>query len=141
MKKVVILLALLSTAIAQQPTPTPNPGFWKKWWDDLNKPTLKRVSDEAFISWLVGKRIVTSKGLIFDDYWTIKKGEISAFKFINVTQNPSDQIYTATVSFRATATGRGVEVKGALIRYKEGDNVTLAKFVDFVPVKVAVIGN
>jgi hypothetical protein len=105
-----------------------------------NPSALPRPSDAGFIDWLNGQRVTYAKGVIFDDVWRIDPGEVSDFKVIRIANNP-DRIYTATVSFRATAKGRGIQVNEGAIRYKNANQDSKLEFVDFVPVSVARIGN
>jgi hypothetical protein len=106
-----------------------------------NPEGLPRPSDAGFIDWLNGQRVTSAKGVIFDDVWRIDPGEVSDFKVVRITNNPADHIYTATVSFRATAKGRGIQVSEGAIRYKNASEPGKLQFVDFVPVSVARIGN
>ena len=106
-----------------------------------NPEGLPRLSDAGFIAWLDGQRVTSAKGVIFDDVWRIESGEVSDFKVIRITNNPADRIYTATVSFRATAKGKGIQVGEAAIRYKDATESGKAQFVDFVPISVSQIGN
>lgn len=94
-----------------------------------------------FTKWLVGNVITVEKGIIWDDRWTIEPGEVSDLRILKLSQNPTDNIYTATVSFRATARGRGIQVNEAVIRYRDGAEPGQLTFVEFVPIAVAKIGD
>lgn len=105
-------------------------------------PELPRLSDVDFMNWLVGQIIVTEKNTFFPDRrWKIGKGEISAFKVIKITENPADKIYSATLSFRATVNGSGIEVKECLLRYRKQAESNKLEFVEFVPISFSRIGN
>jgi len=106
-----------------------------------NPEGLPRPTDAGFIDWLNGQRVTSAQGVIFDDVWRIDPGEVSDFKVIRITNNPADRIYTATVSFRATAKGSGIEVSEGSIRYKDANEKGKIQFVDFVPITVKRIGN
>lgn len=116
--------------------------------DPANPRSLRRPPDAGFIDWLNGEKITYERGVILDSVWRIEPGEVSDFKVVRITENPADGIYTATVSFRATAGGRGIQVSEGVIRYKydlapkNASGALLAlQFVDFVPVSVVRIGN
>ena len=109
--------------------------------DFLSTNTLPRCSDEGFLDWLNGKEITLEKGFLFNSTWQLEKGEISDFKVLRVTENSVDKIYTATVSFKATAKGSGVNVSEAMIRYRQAPDKDKLKFVDFTPVTAFRIGN
>jgi hypothetical protein len=104
-------------------------------------PEPPRPEDAGFIDWLIGKDITVEKGMVFDSWWHVEPGEISDFKVIGISESLPDRTYTATVSFRATARGRGIQVREGLIRYKNADTPGKLKFVEFVPVSVSRIGN
>ena len=110
-----------------------------------NPHNLPLPSDAGLIDWLKGQKVTTAKGVIFDDVWTIESGEVSDFRVISVTKNPSDKIYTVTVSFRAIGKGRGIHVREGVIRYKDvnrsGVNEGKLHFIDFTPVSFVRIGN
>jgi hypothetical protein len=109
--------------------------------DPANPPSIPRPTDAGFIDWLNGEKITYERGVILDSVWRIDPGEVSDFKVIRITNNPADGIYTAAVSFRATAKGRGIQVSEGVIRYKNASQPGKLQFVDFVPVSVARIGN
>lgn len=104
-------------------------------------PALPRPADDGFIDWLTGKVITTKKRWLIDEWWKVQKGEVSDFQVLKIAENPADKIYTATVSFRATAKGRGIQVTEAMIRYKPATEPGTLQFVEFVPVTFSRIGN
>lgn len=106
-----------------------------------NPHNLPRPSDAAFIGWLHGQTVTYEKGVIFDSKWVIEEKEVSDFKVITITENSAKQIYSATVAFRATAHGKGIEVNEALLRYRPIEKTDKLQFVDLVPLKVSRIGN
>ncbi len=107
---------------------------------------VPRASNEDFMAWLVGQSVTVEKGIIFDDRWRIEKGQITDFKLIKVANNKADKIYTATIAFRASANGRGIQVNEAMLRYRnaiDANNLVSEdklQFVDFVPISVSRIG-
>ena len=105
-----------------------------------NPHGLPRPYDAAFINWLNGEKVLVDKGVFINDWWIIAPGEVSDFKVIRITNNPSDKIYTATVSFRAIVGGRGIHVREGFIRYKDVNDNKL-HFIDFTPVSFVRIGN
>jgi hypothetical protein len=107
----------------------------------VNPPSIPRPSDAGFIKWLNGEKITAERGLILDSVWRIEPGQVSDFNVKSITENPADGIYTATVSFRATAKGSGIQVGEGVIRYKDAKEPGKLQFVDFVPVSVSRIGN
>lgn len=106
---------------------------------DWGKVRYPYPSNEGLAQWLVGWRVVYVKGLIFDDYWTIEKGEISDLKVLAVSKDEQSGIISATISFNATAQGRGVKVDNAILRYRESK--THLTLVDRVLVSYYRIGN
>lgn len=109
-------------------------------WDSMLK--TPQPSEATFIAWLNGQRVVTKKGLITDDVWTIEKDEVSGFKVLRITTNTADMIYSAVVSFTATKNSSGIQVSEAIIRYKPvAPDSKYLQFVDFVPVSFTRIGN
>lgn len=107
-----------------------------------NPHGLPRPDDAGLISWLSGQKVLVDKGVFIDDWWVIAPGEVSDFKVIRITNNPSDKIYTATVSFRAIDGGRGIHVREGFIRYKETmDDNKKGEFIDFTPASFVRIGN
>jgi len=98
-----------------------------------------RPSDAGFVDWLTGAVVVTKKGMFFDDKWRIEKGEVNSFKVLNVEKDSTNNIYTATVSFRAKGSTSAIVVDKALIRYRDIPNSDKLQFVEFVPGNVGLI--
>ena len=101
---------------------------------------IPRPSDARLVGWLNGQKVVYSKGIFSHSYWTIETGEVSNFAVLKITKDPNSGVIAASVRFRATAGGRGIEVKEAIIRYKKVGNDELL-FVEFVPISFSRIGN
>ena len=99
-----------------------------------------RPTNAGFIEWLVGQRVTSAPGIIFNDVWLIEGGELSEFQVHKITTNPAIQTYAATVSFRATASGKGIQVSEAVIRYKHAEKLGKLQFVEFIVVAVSKIG-
>ena len=110
-----------------------------------NPDNLPRPDDTGFINWLKGQKVLVDKGVFINNWWIIESGEVSDFRVIKITNNPSDKIYTATLSFRAIGGGRGIHVREGFIRYKDvndkGVNDGKLHFIDFTPVSFVRIGN
>jgi hypothetical protein len=102
-----------------------------------------RPADAGFIKWieLFGSKIVLKKGIVFDDKWEIKPGQISEFYVHRLTENAEEHSYTATVSFLATSYGQGIRVSEAKIRYRDASEPNTLEFVEFIPISVKPIGN
>ena len=107
----------------------------------ISTQTLPRPRDEGFIEWMQGKKVKYDTVLLFDSYWTIEKGEVSNFRVLRITENQAEKIYSATISFKATAKGTGIDVSEAIIRYKDSLQDNKLTFMDFIPVKFSKIGN
>jgi hypothetical protein len=102
---------------------------------------IPRPNDAGFIRWLIGVEVATEVKPFGRIRGIIRKGQVSDFQVIRITKNPADNVCCATVSFNATAHGRGVRVGEAMIRYKSSMEDGKLQFVDFTPVSVSYIGN
>lgn len=108
---------------------------------DSEKVRYPCPSDEGLAHWLIGWDVLYAKGLIFDDYWTIEKGEISDLKVLTVSKDEQTGIISATISFNATAQGQGIKVDNAILRYRESKAKDYLTLVDRVLVSCYRIGN
>lgn len=108
--------------------------------DSINPKKLPRLDDSGFIEFLTGSQVLVEKGIIFDDTWTIRKGEVSAFVVNLITENPADKVLCADVSFNVSSGGKGLAVRGNL-RYKRVPNRSLLMLVDFTATSKTKTGN
>ena len=86
-------------------------------------PAFARPSNEGFVGWLKGQEVVVQKNTWVDDTWTIDPTQITKFDVHGVTPNGDDQTIAATLSFQATADGKGIDCEGVMVYQPTGDKL------------------
>jgi len=97
-----------------------------------------RPSQEQCKQWLGGQKLVVQKGVLFDDYWTIRYEEFSAFKFAKIGRRGS--AFQAQVQFELRSAQKGLWVE-AIIAYEIDAKEKHITFQSFNPITIVKRGS
>ena len=69
------------------------------FWGGCDDPAYyNRPTPQLCTEWLDGKQILVAKGMLLDDYWTIRQSEFKSFDITSITKDNTG-LYTAQVKF------------------------------------------
>lgn len=97
-----------------------------------------RPSQEQCKQWLSGQKLVVQKGVLLDDYWTVRYEEFSWFKFTKIARRGS--AFQAHVQFELRSGQKGLSVE-AIIAYEADTKESHITFQSFSPITIVKRGN
>ncbi len=115
--------------------------FWANYAGPagLELQAPEKVIGGTMIGWMKGEHVVVQKNTWVDDTWTIDPSQVTNFVLHGVTQNSSNKSFSATVSFQATANGKGIDCQAVIVYQRTGpDHWGL---MSFAPTKITKTGD